>query len=110
MVLSACETGRGEKVRGEGLVGLTRALQGAARSVVATHWKVADESTASLMVSFHEKLRKGLAKDEALRRAMAETAAKPGTGHPFYWAAFFLTGDADQPLALARQSGGGGKE
>src|SRR3989442_7548839 len=95
VVLSACETGRGEKVRGEGLVGLTRALQGAgARSVVATHWKVADESTASLMVSFHEKLRKGLAKDEALRGAMAETRAEPGTGQPFSRAAVFPAGAA----------------
>jgi CHAT domain-containing protein/tetratricopeptide (TPR) repeat protein len=102
VVLSACETGRGEKVRGEGLVGLTRALQGAgARSVVATHWKVADESTAELMVSFHAKLRAGLSKDEALRKAMAETAANPETSHPFFWAPFFLTGDPDSPLRIA---------
>jgi CHAT domain-containing protein/tetratricopeptide (TPR) repeat protein len=99
VVLSACETGRGERVRGEGLVGLTRALQGAgARSVVASHWKVADASTAALMVSFHEKLKEGLAKDEALRRAMMESAAGPATQHPYYWAAFFLTGDPDSPL------------
>ena len=105
VVLSACETGRGERVRGEGLVGLTRALQGAgARSVVATHWKVADESTAELMVSFHEKLRAGLSKDEALRKAMAETAAKPETSHPFYWAPFFLTGDPASPLSLGVKS------
>jgi CHAT domain-containing protein len=103
VVLSGCETGRGEKVSGEGLVGLTRALQGAgARSVVATHWKVADRSTARLMVIFHEALRGGLAKDEALRQAMAETAARDATSPPFYWAAFFLTGDADRPLALGR--------
>jgi CHAT domain-containing protein/tetratricopeptide (TPR) repeat protein len=99
VVLSACETGRGERVRGEGLVGLTRALQGAgARSVVASHWKVADASTAALMVSFHERLKEGLAKDEALRRAMMESAAGPATHHPYYWAAFFLTGDPDSPL------------
>ncbi len=109
VVLSACETGRGEKVRGEGLVGLTRAIQGAgARSVVATHWKVADESTASLMVTFHEKLQKGLAKDEALRRAMEQTAAKRDTRDPFFWAAFFLTGDPERSLAVARGKGRGG--
>jgi hypothetical protein len=66
--------------------------------VVATHWKVADESTAQLMVLFHGMLREGLSKDESLRRAMAETAAQPETRHPFFWAAFFLTGDADRPL------------
>lgn len=103
VVLSGCETGRGDEVRGEGLVGLTRALQGAgARSVVATHWKVADRSTARLMVSFHEALRGGLAKDEALRQAMAKIAGHDATGSPFYWAGFFLTGDADRPLALER--------
>jgi CHAT domain-containing protein/tetratricopeptide (TPR) repeat protein len=107
VVLSACETGRGEKVRGEGLVGLTRALQGAgANSVVATHWKVADESTAELMVSFHEKLRAGLSKDEALRTAMAETAAKPESSHPFYWAPFFLTGDPESPLRISGETPG----
>lgn len=103
VVLSGCETGRGDEARGEGLVGLTRALQGAgARSVVATHWKVADRSTARLMVAFHEALRAGLAKDEALRQAMAKIAQHDATSSPFYWAAFFLTGDADRPLALAK--------
>src|SRR5204863_5551514 len=70
VVLSACETGRGQNMRAEGIVGLTRALQYAgARSVVASQWNVADESTATLMVAFHRGLRAGLAKDEALRQA-----------------------------------------
>jgi CHAT domain-containing protein len=43
-----------------------------------------------------------LAKDEALRQAMAETAARDATSPPFYWAAFFLTGDADRPLVLGK--------
>ena len=61
VVLSACDTGRGEKVQAEGIVGLTRALQYAgARSIVASQWKVADRSTAQLMVEFHRKLRAGL--------------------------------------------------
>jgi len=95
VVLSACETGLGRSVRGEGLVGLTRSLQAAgARSVVATHWKVEDRSAADLMVAFHEKLRAGLAKDEALRAAMREVAAVPATSHPYFWAAYFLSGEA----------------
>jgi CHAT domain-containing protein len=98
VVLSACETGRGENVRGEGIVGLTRALQYAgAQSIVASQWKVADESTRRLMVAFHQKLRAGLAKDEALRQAMAAVRSTPKTAHPYYWAAFFLTGDPDNP-------------
>jgi CHAT domain-containing protein/tetratricopeptide (TPR) repeat protein len=98
VVLSACETGRGENVQGEGIVGLVRALQYAgARSVVASQWKVADESTSRLMVAFHRKLRAGLAKDEALRQAMAVVRSDPRWAHPYYWAAFFLTGDPDNP-------------
>jgi CHAT domain-containing protein len=95
VVLSACETGRGEKVRGEGVIGLTRSLLGAgARSVVATQWRVADEAAASLMVSFHSNLRAGgVARDEALRRAMAEVESDRATRQPFFWAGFFLTGD-----------------
>lgn len=96
VVLSACESGRGRAVRGEGLVGLTRALQAAgARSVVATHWKVTDEASGELMVAFHRHLLKGRPKDEALRLAMKETADEKTTAHPYYWAPFFLTGKAD---------------
>ena len=93
-MLSACDTGRGRTVRGEGLVGFTRAWQAAgARSVLATHWPVADESTADLMVSFHQGTSLGRAKDEALRQAMVETASQRRTREPFYWAGFFLSGD-----------------
>jgi CHAT domain-containing protein len=103
VVLSACETGRGAKVKGEGLVGLTRALQGAgARSVVATLWKIPDNSTAWLTLAFHRELAKGVAKDEALRRAMAITAGRAATGAPYFWASCVLTGDPDRPIGLAR--------
>jgi CHAT domain-containing protein len=103
VVLSACETGRGANVRGEGIVGLTRALQYAgARSIVASQWKVADASTRTLMVAFHRGLREGLAKDEALRWAMARVQQDPRTAHPYYWAPFFLTGDPDNPVRADR--------
>ena len=107
VVLSACETGRGEQVTGEGIVGLVRALQYAgARAIVASQWQVADWSTAALMVAFHEKLRAGLAKDEALRQAMAQVQGKTATAHPYYWAAFFLTGDPqNSTLAMGRPGG-----
>ena len=96
VVLSACETGEGAKVPGEGLVGLTRALQVAgARSIVASQWQVSDASTRALMVAFHRNLRAGLAKDEALRRAMLRVAAEPEWGHPYFWAGFLLVGDPE---------------
>jgi CHAT domain-containing protein len=72
--------------------------------VVASQWKVADASTARLMVAFHRKLRQGLAKDEALRQAMAVVRGDPKTVRPYYWAPFVLTGDPDNPaLGVATQ-------
>jgi CHAT domain-containing protein/tetratricopeptide (TPR) repeat protein len=97
VVLSACDTARGEAVKGEGVVGLTRALEYAgARSVVATQWSVvAGDSTVQLMEDFHHDLRAGMPKDEALKDAMA--AVRKEHPQPFYWAPFILLGDPDNP-------------
>jgi CHAT domain-containing protein len=104
VVLSACETGVGAKVAGEGLVGLTRAFQIAgAASVVATQWKVADQSTASAMVAFHQQLQRGADKDEALRQAIRGLAADPKTRDPYYWAPFMLIGDVRPLRGTARR-------
>jgi CHAT domain-containing protein/Tfp pilus assembly protein PilF len=94
VTLSACETGLGKEMGGEGLVGLTRAFQYAgARSVLASLWTVSDESTAELMKRFYGHLKGGKAKDEALRAAQVEMIRTEGTAHPFHWAAFQLIGD-----------------
>jgi len=93
VVLSACDTARGDVVNGEGIVGLTRAFQYAgARSIVATQWSVAaGDSTARLMEEFHRRLREGKPKDEALREAMS--VIRKSYPHPYYWAPFLLLGD-----------------
>jgi CHAT domain-containing protein len=94
VTLSACETALGTELAGEGLIGLTRAFHYAgARSVLASLWSVADESTADLMASLYRHLHAGLSKDEALRRAQLESIATPARSAPFNWAAFTLTGD-----------------
>lgn len=94
VTLSACETALGRAVAGEGLVGLTRAFHYAgARTVLATLWRVADESTSHLMTKFYDGVRAGLTKDEALRRAQLAAIAEPSTAAPFHWAAFTLSGD-----------------
>ena len=70
VTLSACESAAGSELRGEGLIGLTRAFHYAgARTVLASLWKVSDRSTAPLMAAFYRELKSGTAKDEALRRA-----------------------------------------
>lgn len=106
VVLSACESALGRELSGEGLIGLTRAFQYAgARSVVASLWKVADQTTAELMARFHHHLAAGLSKDEALRAAQIELIRDPipittpqgqtletDASAPFFWAAFQLFG------------------
>lgn len=94
VTLSACDTALGRDMGSEGLVGLTRAFQVAgARSVLATLWGIADTTTAELMAEFYRALRAGSSKDEALRAAqMAQIRSHDGS-HPFFWAAFHLSGD-----------------
>lgn len=95
VVLSACQTGLGKEMRGEGLVGLTRGFMyaGAAR-VVASLWKVDDAATAELMKRFyHGMLGKGLRPAAALRQAQVEMSRQKRWRSPYFWAAFVLQGE-----------------
>ncbi len=95
VTLSACETGVGREVSGEGLIGLTRAFQIAgARAVLASLWPVADESTAMLMEGFYRALALGRGGDEALREAQRALYSRQEFASPFFWAAFQLVGAA----------------
>jgi CHAT domain-containing protein len=102
VVLSACDTGRGREVAGEGIVGLARAFQIAgARAVMVSQWPVADRSTAELMVRFYRHLAAGRSKAAALGAAQREMAAGRAAArdgridprHPFAWAGFQIVGD-----------------
>jgi len=97
VTLSACESGMGKEMGGEGLVGLARAFQYAgARSVLASLWPVQDDASAALMVRFYGYLRTGRTKDEALRQAQVDAihdAARGATARPLDWAAWKLIGD-----------------
>lgn len=105
VVLSACDSGRGEAMQSEGIIGMTRAFQAAGvRSVISSLWHVSDESTKDLMVEFHQELRSGNTKDEALRRAMRKVHEEPGKSSPYHWAAFVLTGDPDNSLFPAEDA------
>jgi CHAT domain-containing protein len=92
VVLSACETALGREVRGEGVVGLTRAFfHAGARRVLVSLWKVEDQATAELMREFYVGLSSGLPPAEALRRA--QDALRQKRQAPHYWAGFVLQGD-----------------
>ncbi|HEV2863081.1 MAG TPA: CHAT domain-containing protein [Pyrinomonadaceae bacterium] len=95
VVLSACQTGLGKEVQGEGLVGLTRGFvyAGAAR-VAASLWKVDDAGTAELMRRFYGGMfRDGLRPAAALRAAKVEMMKQTRWRSPYYWAAFELQGE-----------------
>jgi CHAT domain-containing protein/Tfp pilus assembly protein PilF len=95
VVLSACRTGLGRLVRGEGIVGLTRAVMYAgSSSVVVSLWNVQDASTAEFMKTFYRHLKAGKRKAEALRQAKLEMirADIPSHRFPYFWAAFVLVG------------------
>ncbi len=100
VVLSACQTGLGKDVRGEGLLGLTRGFMYAgASSVVASLWKVDDEATAALMKQFYENmLQKGMTPSAALREAQNTIRQRPEWSQPYYWAAFTLQGEYRNPI------------
>jgi len=100
VVLSACDTGRGDIKLGQGVYGLRRALVVAgAETVVMSLWKVNDDTTRQLMEAYYQNLLAGQGRAAALREAMR--LLRLSQPHPHYWAPFISLG-RDAPLrALA---------
>ncbi|MEM7479937.1 MAG: CHAT domain-containing tetratricopeptide repeat protein [Acidobacteriota bacterium] len=94
VVLSGCQTALGKVVRGEGLLGLTRAFMHAGvPRVVVSLWDVSDEATAELMTRFYRALLEDrLSVSAALRHAQLEMSQEPRWQAPYYWAGFILQG------------------
>ena len=96
VVLSACETGLGKEVKGEGLMGLTHAfLYAGTPSVLVSLWNVQDRSTADLMINFYQQLDRGEDKAEALRQAKLRLIQQNRFAQPYYWAPFILIGSPE---------------
>lgn len=95
VVLSACETGLGRELEGEGLVGLTRGfLYAGARQVIHSLWSVGDAGSAELMKRFYERLlHRESSPSAALRAAQLSMRDDEEWSAPFHWAAFVLQGD-----------------
>jgi CHAT domain-containing protein len=93
LVLSACQTGAGQIVKGEGLMALTRGfLYSGARNIVASLWKVYDQHTSLLMVEMYRQIAAGQSYSAALREAKLKMITNPETAGPQSWASFVLIG------------------
>jgi len=98
-VLSACNTGAGNLEKGEGLINVSRAFTYAGvPSTVTSLWKVPDQETSQIMISFYRYLKEGKPKNEALQMAKLDylTNTKDNAlKHPYYWAGFVVSGDIE---------------
>ncbi|MGQ4649541.1 CHAT domain-containing protein [Lyngbya aestuarii] len=92
LVLSACQTARGDKQAALGLAGM--AVRSGARSTLATLWAIQDQSTSQLMAEFYHLLTQpGVTKAEALRQAQLSLLNSSQYQHPYYWSPFVLVGN-----------------
>ena len=95
VVLSACQSGLGKLVRGEGIAGLSQAfLYAGAERVVVSSWEVNDLATSDLMKEFYARMGRNVVPGEALRQAKLSMigSGAPAYRHPYYWASFVMVG------------------
>ncbi|MFM7856523.1 MAG: CHAT domain-containing protein [Flammeovirgaceae bacterium] len=95
-VLSACETGLGKISKGEGVIGLSRALiYAGAKNIVVSFWTVADESTAELMTNFYKEVAAHPSQhfSRSLQVAKLKLIEEKTFSDPYHWAPFVLVGE-----------------
>lgn len=93
VTLGACETGLGDVYKGEGMIGFTRAFMYAgASNLLVSMWRVNDQPTANLMISFYRNVREGRSYSESLQLAKLDLINQPQFAAPRHWAAFLLQG------------------
>ncbi len=97
VTLSACQSGLGKLVRGEGMEGLNRAFFYAGTSaVLMSLWPVNDQATSQLMERFYFHINNNNSIMKSLRDAKLELIKSDVLSHPYYWAGFIVSGKADQ--------------
>ncbi|MEO1263063.1 MAG: CHAT domain-containing protein [Bacteroidota bacterium] len=97
-VLSACNTGMGQLLKGEGMMSLTRSFMLAgSQSILTSLWSVDDCATSDIMVEYYKCLKKGMTKDAAIANAKLNylKTADRNNSHPYYWGAFVQFGNVD---------------
>ena len=101
VVLSACSSGRGQLVRGDGLEGLSRAFfYSGASAVMMSLWEVDYRASAQFMERFYGFLRQGAPIAEALRSAKLEMIGGTAAAHPYYWAWMVVSGEAGKKALI----------
>ncbi len=104
-VLSACQTGIGQDIDGEGLMSLSRAFTFAgSKSTMGSYWDVPDRSTMLMMELFYSNLKKGMSKSSALKNAQVnymidDNITSPSIRAPYYWAGWAVYGN-NTPIEL----------
>lgn len=97
VTLAACRSGQVAVRQGEEHVGLLQAMMTAgAKTVVASLWRVDDEATRNLFVSFYQGIASGQPPAISIRRAARQV--RESKKHPYYWAAFQVNGLASQAV------------
>ena len=96
VTLSACQTGLGQYIKGEGIEGLNRAFFFAgSSSILMSLWAVNDQATFQLMERFYTHLRSSNQIINSLRKAKLEMIDSDAVSHPYYWAGFIVSGKAN---------------
>jgi CHAT domain-containing protein len=99
VTLSACQTGLGQLIRGEGIEGLNRAFfYAGASSVLLSLWAINDQASYQLIERFYFHLRSSESITNALRRAKLEMIESGVLAHPYYWGSFIVTGETDKVI------------
>ena len=94
VTLSACETGRGEEITGQGVIGLRASVMAAgAHSMLMSLWKVPDDATRAFMQAFYKYLWEENSAATALRMAVQAVRNEQKFAHPVNWAAWILAGE-----------------
>ena len=97
VTLSACQTGSGAFIKGEGIDGLNRAFfYAGASSLLLSLWSVNDQATAQLMARFYYHLKAHLSIERALQKTKLELINSDVLSHPYYWAGFIAHGDTNR--------------
>jgi len=105
ITLSACQTGLGQFIKGEGIEGINRAFFFAgASSVLMSLWAVNDQASCQFMQRFYTHLRSSDSIVDALRKSKIEMINSEALSHPFYWAGFVVSGKADKVLFFSGRS------